>query len=128
MPQRKRPASKIQVDFLIPLREDVVVGNGSLHSDLRWKYFDREIYCKFGDMTKAPGLYDGIYTDPKSRMKVHDKSIMFFIVIEKRDSKKMIGFIKNFIGPLFRQRAVYCKIGYAVYFISSNLKRIDKLP
>lgn len=118
----------IQTSFLAPIREDRSLGNGELHHHLRWELFDERLYTMFEAWTMPPGLYSGCWRDKDTNERVNDESVKFCIAIRKEDLDKMRMFIKDFVGPLFRQKVIYFEHEGKVEFIESNQEMIQQLP
>ena len=51
--------------FLVPIRRDVVLSDGDLHSTKAWEWLDNELFVKFEGVTLAPGLYEGGLQRPR---------------------------------------------------------------
>ncbi|MBI5886631.1 MAG: hypothetical protein HZB85_08655 [Deltaproteobacteria bacterium] len=128
MPSRPPRTSIIQVSYLIPITEDRFLGTGKKHHDLRWQLHKEKLYSEFGGYTISPGLYSGAYTDPNAKKEVTDESFEFRVAVSSKEIGKLRKFLKEFVGPLFRQKMIYTVVKGEVEFIESNLDMIKIMP
>ncbi|MDP1710719.1 MAG: hypothetical protein Q8L46_02160 [candidate division WWE3 bacterium] len=99
-----------------------------MHPHTRWEFFDIELWNTLGAYTKAPGLYDGAYTDPDTQEKVADQSRKYILAVERKDLTRARQFLKEVVGPLFRQKCIYFEVKGEVEYVFSNLKKIGLFP
>ncbi|OGQ59632.1 MAG: hypothetical protein A3J24_05775 [Deltaproteobacteria bacterium RIFCSPLOWO2_02_FULL_53_8] len=120
--------SIIQVSYLIPITEDRFLGTGKKHPDLRWQLHKEKLYSDFGGYTVSPGLYRGAYTDPDVKEEVTDDSFEFRVAVPINEIGNLRKFLKEFVGPLFRQKMIYTVVKGEVEFIESNRDMIKIMP
>lgn len=120
--------SLIKTCFQVPIREDKSLGNGELHHPERWRQLDIHLYSIFGAYTLAPGLYYGPWKDPDTNGRVNDFSRKYIVAIAKENIDKIKQFIRDFIGPMFRQKCIYFEFGGYVELINTNMEMINIYP
>lgn len=118
----------IQTSFLVPITEDESVGNGDLHPYTRWERLQSDLFVNFQGSTLAPGPYRGDYPDPDTGEKITDLSRKYYVAIEEKDLGKLRKFLKEVVGPLFRQKCIYFEARGEVEFIESDLRKLDMFP
>ncbi len=127
---KKQKKKRIQTSFLVPITEDESVGNGDLHPYTRWEQLQRDLFINinFEGYTLAPGFYKGAYPDPDTREKITDLSRKYYVAIEEKDLAKLRKFLREVVGPLFKQKCIYFEARGEVEFIESDLRRLDMFP
>ena len=74
---------RIVVTFLVPVREDLVIGNGQLHPPFRWKALEDALTQSFGGFTTPGGKVQGVWIDPKTKKPVKDTSREFQVDVDE---------------------------------------------
>ncbi len=74
---------RVVVQFLIPVREDPVAGNGQLHPPFRWKSLQDALARTFGGWTTPSGEIHGAWIDPQTKDEVRDTSRMFEVDVDE---------------------------------------------
>ena len=109
----------IEVSFLVPLKEDKVVGNGEIHPYGRWKWLEKELYGRFKGWTASVETYVGECRDSHTKKKVRDESKRFFVAVEKRKLKEMKKFLKD-VAETFYQKSLYTSIAGKVIYVKGK--------
>ena len=104
--------------FLLPIHEDVELGNGDLHHYYKLEKLNRELFLRFGCWTLSPGIYGGEYPDPDSGEPVHDKSRQYIIALEEEKIPELREYLKT-VAVAFRQKVIYFFNGKEVEFIEN---------
>lgn len=110
--ERKR--TLLEANFLIPLREDNRIGNGNLHSPLRWAIFERKIRLEFKGITKAPGTYKGYDEDD-----IYDLSRKYIVAVERGKLNRLRDLLKQ-AARTFKQKSIYLSIAGEVEFVKGG--------
>ena len=108
--------SLLECSFLVPIRRDSNLSDGSEHEPWLWDWFEDEIHDRFGGLTCAPGAYRGSYTDPDTHERVSDESVKFTVAV----TESRVDELRNFLSGaclLFRQKCVYLSVAGHVEFI-----------
>ena len=74
---------RIVVTFLVPVREDSVIGNGQLHPPFRWKALQDALTQSFDGFTMPSGKVQGVWIDPKTSKPVKDTSREFQVDVDE---------------------------------------------
>ena len=74
---------RIVVTFLIPIREDPVIGNGQLHPPFRWKALQDALIERFGGWTTSTAEAHGAWVDPSTNEPVEDRSRVFEMDVDE---------------------------------------------
>lgn len=128
MHQTSEDEKFIKTEILIPMREDKSFGTSELHSHFRWQLFKKKIFILFDGYTQCPGTYKGAWRDPDTKSKIDDDSLKFEVAVKENELEKMRDLIKNFVGPLFRQKVICLTVKGNIEFIESNRRMVEKLP
>jgi hypothetical protein len=73
--------SLLECSFLIPIRRDTGLSDGTLHSARCWKWLKKELFSAFEGHTVAPGEYVGAYRDPDTKKQVQDTSRRYILAV-----------------------------------------------
>lgn len=119
---------KIVITVLVPIKEDINVGNGDLHPHTRWTKLGDDLYEKFRGKTISPGLYEGDYPDPDTGKKVTDLSREYKIDVDEDSINVLRSYIGEVVGPMFRQKCIRITVGSKVEYVDSNLDNVDMFP
>ena len=111
----------IQTSFLVPIREDVNVGDGqnNLHSDELLELLCSLLENLFGGQTRAQDLYEGSWVDPISGKPIKDISRKYFVDVKLKKLNKMKDFMKV-VGIMFKQKCIHFECGGKVEYIYSH--------
>lgn len=112
---RKTPAL-VECSFLIPIRRDRNLSDGTLHSPTEWQWLDSELERRFGGGTKSPGLYSGFYTDLETGEHVSDDSRQFLLAVSRKNVQSVRELLKTACVE-FHQKCIYLSIAGKVEFI-----------
>ena len=106
----------LECTFLIPIYGDQDLSDGEEHRADEWGWLADNTFLLFGGGTRAPGLYDGFYTDPDSGNRVNDQSRKYIVAVPKRQMNDL----RNFLAEaclVFHQKCIYLSIAGEVEFI-----------
>ncbi len=95
--------------FLNPIRRDPVQSDGNRHDGKTWTWLTDELFTRFGAATKAPGLYEGFYTDPDTKERVDDKSRKYIVALRKAQVDDLRSF-RSEVCEQFRQKCIYLSV------------------
>ena len=110
---------QIECSFLIPVRRDADLSDGSPHQTDLWEWLDDELYNRFGGATEAPGLYGGFYRDPDTGKRVADQSHKFIVAVSVHQLHELRAFLVEVCG-LFQQKCIYLSVAGEVEFIKAT--------
>lgn len=114
----------VEARFLVPIHEDVDIGNGGLHPYYRWENLQRDLFTKFGAWTLSPGLYQGEYTDPDTGRPIRDSSKQYIIALEKEKIHELRQYLGENVAVIFRQKVIYFFNGMEVELIKAETTNI----
>jgi hypothetical protein len=95
---------RIVVQFLIPIREDPVIGSGTLHPAFRWKALQDALERSFGGWTAPDFRVRGAWIDPQLGSPVHDESRPFEVDVEE----EKLGEIRSLLRRVCRTFVQQC--------------------
>lgn len=113
---------------MVPIKEDKSIGNGDLHPYDKWEILKKDLYVKFQGATLAPGFYEGAYSDPDTGKMVMDSSRKYIVALKKEELNKLKKYLRDVVGPMFRQKCIYFEVKGEVELIESNLNKLDLFP
>lgn len=108
----------VEARFLVPLREDLSIGNG-LHPYTRWETLHRDLFVKFGGWTLCPGVYHGTYQDPDTGKSVNDESRQYILAIERDQIPALREYLEVRVSVDFKQKSIYFNNGSTVELIKN---------
>lgn len=111
----------IEIEFLVPIKEDRFAGNGELHPFDRWQWLEKEMYIRFKGWTRAPMAYNGVYEDEDTKEMVSDESRKYIVAIEKEKEGEVKKMLEE-IAIEFRQKSIYMSVAGKVIFIKGVKK------
>ena len=106
----------IECSFLIPIRRDAQLCDGQLHVEEAWKWLDAVLFSAFAGRTVAPGLYQGIYTDPDTHDRVPDESRRYIVAVPDTEVPRLRKLLA-IACTIFQQKCIYLSVGGQVEFI-----------
>ena len=118
MSPRKTPAL-VECSFLIPIRGDAALSDGSEHSTEQWEWLTDELWTRFGAGTQAPGLYIGFYTDPDTGLPVTDESRRYTVAVSQKQIRELRDLMREACS-VFCQKCIYLSIAGKVEFIERS--------
>lgn len=110
----------VECSFFIPIRRDVILSDGQLHSTETLSWLDNELYFQFEGRTISPGFYEGFYKDPDTNEQVTDQSRKYTVAMP-RSKVEALRSLLSFACVLFQQKCIYLSVAGEVEFI----KRLD---
>jgi hypothetical protein len=116
-PRKKQAA--VECSFLIPIRGDEALSDGSVHSTVQWEWLNTELWSRFSGATQSPGLYVGFYQDPDSGQMVTDESRRFVVAVPPSRLKAMRDLMRA-ACDVFHQKCIYLSIAGRVEFIERS--------
>jgi len=102
--------------FFIPIRRDVNLSDGDLHSTDVWNWLDDELFEMFGGRTIAPGLYDGFYRDPDTQERIPDKSRQYIVAVPQSAVDELRTLLRT-TCVVFQQKCIYLSVAGEVEFV-----------
>lgn len=118
MSPRKKPAV-VECSFLIPIRGDEALSEGSLHSAIQWEWLTSELWSRFSGATQSPGLYVGFYQDPDFGQMVTDESRRYIVAVLQSRLKDLRELMRE-ACDVFHQKCIYLSIAGKVEFIERS--------
>lgn len=112
---RKTRKILVETTFVLPLREDVELGNGKLHPSDRWRQFESKLYQLFGAWSDV-GLVRGVYTSPTTGKAVYDRSRRYMLALNSKEVPRLREFLKK-TGITFVQKQIYLSVAGKVELI-----------
>ena len=109
----------IECSFFGPIRRDVNLSDGELHSTDLWEWLDDELFDRFSGRTIAPGLYDGFYRDPDTGERVADESRKY-VVATTEGQLDELRVLLSVACVKFQQKCIYLSTAGQVEFIEVN--------
>ena len=109
----------VECSFFIPIRRDVNLSDGELHSTDLFEWLDDELFDRFSGRTIAPGLYDGFYRDPDTRERVADASRKYVVAINESQLEELRALL-SVVCVKFQQKCIYLSLAGQVEFIEAN--------
>ena len=109
----------VETRFLVPIREDLSIGNGDIHVYAKWEQLQKDLFTLFGGYTVSPGLYNGEYIDEDTGKPVADESRQYIIAIEGGRISELIDYLRTSVTVDFKQKCIYFSKGNEVEFIES---------
>ena len=109
----------IECSFLVPIRRDANVSDGELHIGAAWEWLDAVLFSSFGGRTIAPGLYQGIYTDPHTQAPVPDESRRYIVAVPETEVSQLRKLLA-IACTIFQQKCIYLSIGGRVEFVEAD--------
>ena len=106
----------LECTFFVPIRRDIDLSDGQLHSAEAWEWLDDELYLRFRGGTEAPGLYKGFYADPDTHTRVRDESRKFIVAVGSPDVKVLRRLLAE-AKTVFQQKCIYLSIAGDVEFV-----------
>lgn len=104
--------------FLIPIRQDVEVGDGKPHAPRRWRKLERKLRKAFTAFTKAPGLWAGEWTSPKTGKVIRDLSVEYLVAVPKARLHELRSILRQACVE-FAQQSIYLSIAGMVEFVEA---------
>jgi hypothetical protein len=80
-----RKSEYFKCSFLIPVRGETALSDGSSHAPHQWNWLRSELWDRFQGATESPGMYVGFYQDPDTKSIVHDESRRFTVAVPRKD-------------------------------------------
>lgn len=102
-----------------PIRRDVNLSDGELHSTDLWEWLDDELFDRFSGRTIAPGLYDGFYRDPDTGERVADESRKYVVAMNESQLEELRALL-SVVCVKFQQKCIYLSLAGQVEFIEAN--------
>ena len=109
----------MECSFFVPVRRDVNLSDGELHSTDLWEWLDDELFDRFSGRTIAPGLYDGFYRDPDTGDRVADESRKYVVAIGESQLDELRSLL-SVACEKFHQKCIYLSTAGQVEFIEAN--------
>jgi hypothetical protein len=109
----------LECKFLIPIRRDRQLSDGKLHSLEKWKWLQQQLGKQFRGWTKAPGLYQGNWINPKTGQLISDKSVMFLVAVWSEKMPRLRQLLKQACKQ-FRQECIYLSMAGRVEFVEEQ--------
>lgn len=106
----------LECTFFIPIYGDEDLSDGEQHTAEEWEWLTTNLWLLFGGGTRAPGLYDGFYSDPDSGNRVNDQSRKYIVAV----SEQQLGELRTFLAEsclMFHQKCIYLSLAGSVEFI-----------
>jgi hypothetical protein len=108
--------SILECSFLIPVRRDSHLSEGSKHDPSTWQLVYRELFERFGGGTRPPGTYQGFYKDSDSGEQVSDESFKFVVAVTESRLPELRGLLRAFT-IIFQQKCIYLSVAGRVEFV-----------
>lgn len=112
-------AKVVECSFLVPIRRDVNLSDGELHSTDLWQWLDDELFDRFSGRTIAPGLYNGFYRDPDTGGRVSDESRKYVVALGENQLVELRSLL-SVACEKFHQKCIYLSAAGQVKFIEAN--------
>lgn len=106
----------LECTFLIPLRRDANLSDGSFHKPETWDWFTTQLVNRFRGWTAAPGAYHGYYEDPDTHQRVADESYKYIVAVEE----SYVADLRQLLSTaclLFQQKCIYLSVAGRVEFV-----------
>ena len=102
--------------FLVPLHRDSDLADGAPHLSYCWEWLDREILTRYQARTIAPGVYEGIYSDPDTGKPVQDQSRKFIVAMPRSRVDELRRLLVQ-VCVEFEQKCIYLCVAGKVEFV-----------
>jgi hypothetical protein len=106
---------RVVVTFLIPVREDPVIGSGELHPPFRWKAPQDAVQQSFGGWTAPSAEVHGVWIDPQTNVPVHDTSRVFEVDVDENRLDEIRSLLRRACGTFVQQSIRVVILGKAEY-------------
>ena len=106
----------VECSFLIPIRRDANLSDGSEHEAHLWDWFEDELRGQFGGFTCTPGKHRGSYIDPDTQQSVFDESVKFIVAVTA-DRVTELRRLLSAACLLFQQKCIYLSVAGHVEFV-----------
>jgi hypothetical protein len=100
----------------LPIRRDVNLSDGQLHSTEAWEWLDDELYVRFSGRTIAPGVYEGFYRDPDTTMQVSDESRKYIVAVKRTGVSALRSLLRQ-AKTVFQLKCIYLSVAGKVEFL-----------
>ena len=108
----------LECSFFIPIRRDFNLSDGELHSAEAWEWLNDAMFARFSGETVAPGLYEGFYRDPDTKLRVSDQSFRFIVAVSAKQIDELRGLLSEACCQ-FQQKCIYLSVAGEVEFIEA---------
>jgi hypothetical protein len=119
--------SLVECSFLIPIRRDMGLSDGKLHSARCWKWLKEESFSAFEGHTVAPGEYAGAYRDPDTKKQVQDTSRKYILAVTESRVPLLRALLTQ-ACVVFKQKCIYLSVSGRVEFIGYPYDREKQKP
>lgn len=109
----------VECSFFVPIRRDVNLSDGQLHSTELWEWLDDELFDRFSGRTIAPGLYEGFYRDPDTGERVADESRKYVVALAENQLDELRSLLSA-ACVRFHQKCIYLSAAGQVEFIEAH--------
>lgn len=109
----------VECSFLIPIRRDSNLSDGQEHPAEAWRWLLDELFLQFGGATVAPGLYEGLYTDPDTGERVGDQCRKYVIAIPEARLDLLRALLSD-ACVCFAQKCIYLSVAGKVEFVEGT--------
>ena len=98
-----------ECSFFIPLRRDAEISDGLPHSVQAWDWLDQALLGSNFNRTKAPGVYQGMWTSPKTGFPIADESRRYLVALDPSRIDELRELLKV-ASRQFAQQCIYLSI------------------
>lgn len=106
----------LECSFLIPVRRDSNLSDGSEHESELWDWLTAELFNRFRGGTAAPGSYQGFYEDPDTHQRVIDESYKFMVAVDEARIPELRQLLSA-ACIFFQQKCIYLSVAGHVEFV-----------
>ncbi|REJ72010.1 MAG: hypothetical protein DWQ29_22205 [Planctomycetota bacterium] len=115
----RKKSSHVECGFLVPIRGDAALSDGSVHAPEQWEWLRAEIWSQFGGVTESPGLHVGFYQNPDTEEMVTDESRRFTVAVQEHEVDNLRDLMRE-ACVMFCQKCIYLSIAGRVEFIERS--------
>lgn len=113
-----RKPDKIESKFLVPLKGDISLGSGRLHSADKWKWLQDELIIRFEGYTPYK-TGSGPWKDPNTGKVTYDKCREYHVDIKENHMDEMVKLLEV-VAVKFQQKCIRFVCKGEVYYISNK--------
>jgi hypothetical protein len=109
----------VECSFFIPIRRDASFSDGMAQGKKDWRWLSAQLTARFGSWTTAPGLYQGVWTNPDTGQLVSDLSKKYLVALSRGDIPRLRTFLRR-VCKRFGQQCLYLSIAGIVEFVENK--------
>jgi hypothetical protein len=105
----------LECSFLIPIRRDAEISDGTEHRKAAWKWLHNELIREFQGWSRLPGSCEGEWMSPAGT-RISDQSKRYFVALAKSRLPALRSVLKE-ACRVFHQQAIYLAVEGKVEFL-----------